>query len=45
LKYGGHPLAAGFRIKNENLEAFKKCLLEYLEKNKKTENEKNNNLH
>jgi len=25
--YGGHAPAAGFRIKNENLEHFKKCLL------------------
>lgn len=27
--YGGHPPAAGFRIKNENLEKFKKCLIDY----------------
>jgi len=27
LTYGGHPAAAGFRIKNENLEEFKKCLI------------------
>ena len=27
--FGGHPPAAGFRIKNENLENFKKCLIEY----------------
>jgi single-stranded-DNA-specific exonuclease len=27
--YGGHPLAAGFNIKNKNLEKFKQCLLEY----------------
>lgn len=27
--YGGHPQAAGFGIKNENLEEFKKCLMEY----------------
>jgi len=27
VTYGGHPLAAGFRIKNENLENFKKCLI------------------
>lgn len=26
--YGGHPPAAGFRIKNENLEKFKECLYE-----------------
>lgn len=28
LTYGGHPQASGFRIKNENLEKFKKCLIE-----------------
>lgn len=28
LTYGGHPLASGFRIKNENLEKFKNCLIE-----------------
>ena len=27
LTFGGHPSAAGFRIKNENLAKFKKCLL------------------
>ncbi len=27
LTYGGHAQAAGFRIKNENLEKFKKCLI------------------
>lgn len=27
--YGGHPLAAGFTVKNENLEKFKECLIEY----------------
>jgi len=27
LTYGGHPLASGFRIKNENLEKFKECLI------------------
>jgi single-stranded-DNA-specific exonuclease len=27
LTYGGHPQASGFRIKNENLEKFKKCLI------------------
>lgn len=27
LTYGGHPPASGFRIKNENLEKFKKCLI------------------
>jgi len=25
--FGGHPPAAGFKIKNENLEKFKKCLM------------------
>jgi len=30
--YGGHPPAAGFTIKNENLEKFKQCLTEYFEK-------------
>jgi single-stranded-DNA-specific exonuclease len=27
VTYGGHPQASGFRIKNENLEKFKQCLL------------------
>ena len=27
LTYGGHPQASGFRIKNENLEKFKRCLI------------------
>ncbi len=27
LTYGGHPRASGFRIKNENLEKFKECLI------------------
>lgn len=27
LTYGGHAQASGFRIKNENLEKFKKCLI------------------
>lgn len=35
LSYGGHPLASGFRIKNENLEKFKKCLLQNYEKDRK----------
>jgi len=26
--YGGHPQAAGFSVKNENLEKFKECLIE-----------------
>jgi len=30
--YGGHPPAAGFRIKNKNLEQFKKCLITYFKK-------------
>jgi len=30
--YGGHPQASGFRIKNENLEKFKECLIKYFEK-------------
>jgi len=30
ITYGGHPLASGFRIKNENLEKFKNCLMENL---------------
>ena len=34
ITYGGHPKAAGFRIKNENLEKFKNCLEEYFLKNK-----------
>lgn len=28
ITYGGHPMAAGFRIKNKNLEKFKNCLIE-----------------
>jgi len=27
--YGGHPRAAGFRVKNKNLEKFKQCLIQY----------------
>lgn len=30
ISFGGHPPAAGFRIRNENLEAFKKCIIENL---------------
>jgi len=30
--FGGHPLAAGFTIKNENLEKFKDCLIKYFKK-------------
>jgi len=32
ITYGGHPQAAGFRIKNENLEGFKKHLIKYFSK-------------
>jgi single-stranded-DNA-specific exonuclease len=30
LTFGGHPQASGFRIKNEDLEKFKKCLIKNL---------------
>jgi len=30
ITYGGHAPASGFRIKNENLEKFKKCLIKKL---------------
>lgn len=30
LTYGGHPQAAGFTIKNENLEEFRECLIKHL---------------
>jgi single-stranded-DNA-specific exonuclease len=33
--YGGHSPAAGFRIKNENLEKFKECLIKYFKKHTK----------
>jgi single-stranded-DNA-specific exonuclease len=33
ITFGGHPLAAGFKIKNENLESFRECLCEYFKKN------------
>lgn len=29
--YGGHPLAAGFRIKEKDLPAFKNCLVKYFQ--------------
>jgi len=29
ITYGGHPQAAGFKIKNENLEEFKEYLIDY----------------
>ncbi len=32
ITYGGHPQAAGFSIKNENLEEFKNCLIDYFKK-------------
>jgi Single-stranded DNA-specific exonuclease len=32
ITFGGHPKASGFRIKNENLEKFKTCLIEKLNK-------------
>lgn len=31
LTYGGHARASGFTVKNENLEKFRSCLIEYLE--------------
>jgi single-stranded-DNA-specific exonuclease len=30
ITYGGHPKASGFRVKNENLEKFKTCLIKNL---------------
>ncbi len=30
--YGGHPLAAGFRIKGKDLDKFKSCLIDYFKK-------------
>ncbi|MEK7663859.1 MAG: DHH family phosphoesterase [Patescibacteria group bacterium] len=32
MTYGGHPKASGFRIKNENLENFKTCLIKHFQK-------------
>jgi single-stranded-DNA-specific exonuclease len=32
VTYGGHPQAAGFRIKNEKLEEFKETLIDYFSK-------------
>jgi len=29
MTFGGHPQAAGFRVKNENLEKFRECLIRY----------------
>ncbi len=37
VTFGGHPPAAGFTIKNENLDKFEKCLIKYF--NKLTEKE------
>ena len=30
ITFGGHPKASGFRVKNENLERFKQCLIDNL---------------
>lgn len=32
MTYGGHALASGFRVKNENLERFKSCLNNFFKK-------------
>jgi len=32
MSYGGHPQASGFRLKNDNLEKFKECLIKNLKK-------------
>lgn len=37
VTYGGHPMAAGFRVENKKLNKFKECLIEYYEEN--------NNIH
>ena len=34
ITYGGHPQAAGFRIKNENVAKLKECLSDYFSKQK-----------
>ena len=31
ITYGGHPLAAGFTIKNKNIEKFRECLIDYFD--------------
>ncbi len=36
--FGGHPLASGFSIKNQNLEKFKACLQEFFNQALKEEN-------
>jgi len=35
ITFGGHPKASGFRIKNENLEKFKSCLIQNLKEQNK----------
>lgn len=37
ITFGGHPMAAGFRAENKNLNKVKECLIEYYEEN--------NNIH
>ena len=32
MSFGGHPQASGFRLKNDNLEKFKECLIKNLKK-------------
>jgi single-stranded-DNA-specific exonuclease len=39
LSFGGHPPAAGFAIKNENLDKFRTCLLRNYEKGTKIRND------
>jgi single-stranded-DNA-specific exonuclease len=36
ISFGGHPMASGFRIKNENLEKFKECLIKFLSTNEES---------
>ncbi len=36
--YGGHPPASGFRLKNQNLQKFKDCLIRYFSKRSAEEN-------
>lgn len=46
ISFGGHPQASGFRLKNENLEKFKECLLKNFLKISSAQNhEKNNHLY
>jgi len=35
MTYGGHAQASGFRVKNENLDKFEKCLNKYFKEGKK----------